>query len=105
MSPGPVKSPRLPADQLEQLRRLRTHQARIAPALDVEADQGLRVGRAEIEAPGLVFQAQAIGQVLSERAGAVASKDLLDRGRAVRHATVDLAAGGEAPDAFANQLG
>src|SRR5687767_7674843 len=94
----------LTADQLEQLRGLGVHQISIATALDVEPDQRLGVGCAEVETPGIELEAYPVGEVFAPRRWPVARKDPLERRRAVRDPPVDLAAGRKPPDALAHEL-
>src|SRR5512134_699545 len=60
---APRRSARLAADQREQLGGLFAHQRLIAAALDVQADQGLGVRRAQVETPAVEFDAHAVGVV------------------------------------------
>src|SRR5688500_1173987 len=94
----------LTADQLEQLRGLGAHQISIATALDVEPDQRLGVGCAEVETPGIELEAYPVGEVFALRRGRVARRAPLDGRRAVRTPPVDLAAGREPQDALAYEL-
>src|SRR5690242_14881682 len=77
---GIARSSGLAAEQREELLGAPAHQLLVAPALDVQAQQRLRVRAAQIEAPVREVDAEAVGAVDRERARRVACLRLRDRG-------------------------
>ena len=88
----------------EHLFRFRLHQRRIAAAFDIEADERLGVRGAQVHAPAVELERQAVGEIDRQRLGLVLRADRRDRARTVGHAAIDLAARREQAHPFADQF-
>src|SRR6185437_7107314 len=89
----------------QQFLGLGLHEAHRAARLDIETNQGLGVGAAQIEAPVGEFEGHPVGAVEHDGLRRIARFEGGDGGPGIGHAVVELAAHGEKADALAHQLG
>src|SRR5690606_9634857 len=92
------------ADQGKQLGRLLLHELPIAPALYVQPNQRLGVGRTQIEAPTVELHGKSVGEVFAARRGVVLLLYSLHRRFRVIDLAIDLSARREPLDTFADEL-